>query len=604
MGKAPVTTRTKKKGRPSRQELQKRALHQQQQQLTQVTSNLKNLKNPKHLNQSPIPTRRSTRRDAHPGPQPSPAEEFSDGSDDDEERREKKVKLVVRLPFDDQVEKVWKATDSRNGLAVESGPTTPLPDKKLLVFILDRLQKNDTRHAFAEAVDPEELPDYHEVIEKPMDFGTVRKKLNGGLYKNLEQLEADVLLICSNAMRYNAPHTIYYKQARSIQELAKNDFENLKQGGGITEPPPKARRGRPPGRSLKKSLKSSPANCVGPSLCKFHPADRFNRASDGHRNVENCFAFPDSALKGLSVKVGRKQHESDDNRRDTYKQYVLFASGHDPSALTVVGGENRQLIAVGFHSDHCYARSLARFAANLGPLAWKIASRKIESVLPAGVKFGPGWVGETEALSEKLVCPHNSRYDSYMVKLLCTSTSSFANSPLANKSSMPSEMRFPEARGSNYQNEFALLNQAVGGTRPQTPYQIQHNSVVLPRMNRFNGSFELDFPSPGQASLPCQMPCMVNGYNTEPYSLEPRSLVIPATVNISKTESLVTDYWAGISADATEPGFQGKQFWEEVPVQERWIPSSIPSDLNMGLPASGSRIMLGSSPQLDLVLQL
>lgn len=27
------------------------------------------------------------------------------------------------------------------GLQVESGPTTPLPDKKLLVFILDRLQK-------------------------------------------------------------------------------------------------------------------------------------------------------------------------------------------------------------------------------------------------------------------------------------------------------------------------------------------------------------------------------------------------------------------------------------------------------------------------------
>lgn len=27
------------------------------------------------------------------------------------------------------------------GLQVETGPTTPLPDEKLLVFILDRLQK-------------------------------------------------------------------------------------------------------------------------------------------------------------------------------------------------------------------------------------------------------------------------------------------------------------------------------------------------------------------------------------------------------------------------------------------------------------------------------
>lgn len=34
-----------------------------------------------------------------------------------------------------------------------------------------------------------QLPDYHEIIEHPMDFGTVRKKLDGGLYSNLEELE-------------------------------------------------------------------------------------------------------------------------------------------------------------------------------------------------------------------------------------------------------------------------------------------------------------------------------------------------------------------------------------------------------------------------------
>ena len=39
-----------------------------------------------------------------------------------------------------------------------------------------------------------QLPDYHEVIEHPMDFGTVRKKLNGGLYTTLEQLEVSGFL--------------------------------------------------------------------------------------------------------------------------------------------------------------------------------------------------------------------------------------------------------------------------------------------------------------------------------------------------------------------------------------------------------------------------
>lgn len=34
-----------------------------------------------------------------------------------------------------------------------------------------------------------QLPDYFEIIKQPMDFGTVRKKLDDGVYKNLEELE-------------------------------------------------------------------------------------------------------------------------------------------------------------------------------------------------------------------------------------------------------------------------------------------------------------------------------------------------------------------------------------------------------------------------------
>jgi hypothetical protein len=42
---------------------------------------------------------------------------------------------------------------------------------------------------FAEPVDPEELPDYHDVIEHPMDFGTVRRKLARNAYRSFEQFE-------------------------------------------------------------------------------------------------------------------------------------------------------------------------------------------------------------------------------------------------------------------------------------------------------------------------------------------------------------------------------------------------------------------------------
>ena len=37
-----------------------------------------------------------------------------------------------------------------------------------------------------------QLPDYHEIIENPMDFGTVRKKLDCGAYNSLEQFEVGI----------------------------------------------------------------------------------------------------------------------------------------------------------------------------------------------------------------------------------------------------------------------------------------------------------------------------------------------------------------------------------------------------------------------------
>ncbi|XVE94407.1 hypothetical protein REPUB_Repub02eG0005900 [Reevesia pubescens] len=302
-----MTRKKKKKGRPSLLELQKRSLKQQQQEQQQsLQHKTPNFVNP---NSSLNSNRRSTRRNPNIDGDSPVSDWVSAGDDDDDERQQKKHKLLLGLnssrnhqhypnpsapnsasygsdsnadgddpeaslnrrkittlrPGSDQMaEKVSKATDTLHGSPVESGPTTPLPDKKLLVFILDRLQKKDTYGVFSEPVDPEELPDYHEIIAHPMDFLTVRKKLDGGAYTTLEQFEKEVFLICSNAMQYNAPDTIYFRQARSMQELAKKDFENLRQDSDEGEPQPKVvRRGRPPGKSLKKSLESSSFDRVG-----------------------------------------------------------------------------------------------------------------------------------------------------------------------------------------------------------------------------------------------------------------------------------------------------------------------------------------------------
>ncbi|KAH1097251.1 hypothetical protein J1N35_014172 [Gossypium stocksii] len=468
----------RKKGRPSLLELQKRSLKQRQQQqaLQQDPPNVLNTisstntscrsarRNPNLHGGSPIPDwiaggggddddddderqqkkhklllGLSSSRNHHHYPIPSVHNSASCGSDSnadggDPEASLKRRKVTTLSPGSDQTgEKVSKTTHTLHGSPVEFGPTTPLPDKKLLLFILDRLQKKDTYGVFSEPVDLKELPDYCDIVANPMDFSTVRKKLDGGAYTTLEQFEKDVFLICSNAMLYNAPDTVYFRQARSMQELAKKDFENLRQDSDEGEPQPKVvRRGRPPGKSLKKSLESLSSDRVGskfssdaalasgtdasglpntynlrkgPGLQKHQPADTLTRpswCSHSKENYANCSSeweneFPASVVKAV-MKYGMKHFAVDENRRDTYN-YSLN-SGHEQPIFSTLNGELKQLIPVGLIAENGYVTSLARFATDLGPVVWKIASRKIDRVLPSKVKFGPGWVEENRSIEQ------------------------------------------------------------------------------------------------------------------------------------------------------------------------------------------------------------
>jgi hypothetical protein len=41
-----------------------------------------------------------------------------------------------------------------------------------------------------------QLPDYRDIVKHPMDFSTLRKKLDKGAYANLEQFEVSVESVC------------------------------------------------------------------------------------------------------------------------------------------------------------------------------------------------------------------------------------------------------------------------------------------------------------------------------------------------------------------------------------------------------------------------
>lgn len=92
----------------------------------------------------------------------------------------------------------------------------------LFTYMLRQLEKRDTNAFFAWPVTDLIAPGYSTIIKHPMDFYTIRKKIEQRSYETIAEMKADVKLMCDNAMTYNQPDTIYYKTARKIWHYARD----------------------------------------------------------------------------------------------------------------------------------------------------------------------------------------------------------------------------------------------------------------------------------------------------------------------------------------------------------------------------------------------
>lgn len=114
--------------------------------------------------------------------------------------------------------------------SLERKSQLPLP--KLKAKCQDLLKGLMTHHhgwVFNVPVDPVELglPDYFELIKKPMDLGSIQKKLENGGYHSLEEFKADVNLTFDNATSYNEEGSVVYNMATELKMKFVADLKKL-----------------------------------------------------------------------------------------------------------------------------------------------------------------------------------------------------------------------------------------------------------------------------------------------------------------------------------------------------------------------------------------
>jgi len=137
------------------------------------------------------------------------ARKREDGGDEDDEPSSKKRRGPRALNFD-------KVT----GAAVVN-PQVKRRLKKILDIVLKYTDAEGRilSQPFMKLPTRKELPDYYDVIKKPIDIHKIFQRIRADKYLELEDFERDFMQLCKNAQNYNEESSLIYEDSVVLQSI-------------------------------------------------------------------------------------------------------------------------------------------------------------------------------------------------------------------------------------------------------------------------------------------------------------------------------------------------------------------------------------------------
>uniref|UniRef100_A0A3P8TTU7 Bromodomain and WD repeat domain containing 1 n=1 Tax=Amphiprion percula TaxID=161767 RepID=A0A3P8TTU7_AMPPE len=113
---------------------------------------------------------------------------------------------VEDMDEDDEQEEDTEAPGTSSGHRLRQRSVEVIPDrdawKEQCKSLLNYIFTCEDSEPFRQPVNPQNYPDYHDIIDTPMDFGTVKRTLEEDHYENPVELCKDTRLIFANAKAY------------------------------------------------------------------------------------------------------------------------------------------------------------------------------------------------------------------------------------------------------------------------------------------------------------------------------------------------------------------------------------------------------------------
>lgn len=99
--------------------------------------------------------------------------------------------------------------------------------KEKLLELLQKLASSKPAKSFLEPVKADDVPTYHTIIKRPLDLGTITAQVEDGTLKTRYEVMYCVMVMCKNAMTFNAPGTEIYATANKLRELAIEEADTI-----------------------------------------------------------------------------------------------------------------------------------------------------------------------------------------------------------------------------------------------------------------------------------------------------------------------------------------------------------------------------------------
>uniref|UniRef100_A0A4W5RCH2 Bromodomain adjacent to zinc finger domain protein 1A n=1 Tax=Hucho hucho TaxID=62062 RepID=A0A4W5RCH2_9TELE len=103
------------------------------------------------------------------------------------------------------------------------------------------LVRHEDSWPFMKLVSRTQVPDYFDIIKKPIALSTIREKVNNCAYKTATAYIEDVELMFANCLQYNPQHTNEAKAGTRLQAFFNSEISNLGLADRTTPPPKRSR---------------------------------------------------------------------------------------------------------------------------------------------------------------------------------------------------------------------------------------------------------------------------------------------------------------------------------------------------------------------------